>query len=454
MLNETHGCSYVEHPSTAWLAEANVTPVSIDALDTKDKQQLIHRVLASRHFTKAPLLSAFLSYVCTRALHDGVSRISEQEIGVSVFGREQGYDSREDNIVRNYARQLRRRLDDYFSTDGRDETLRLEIPKGGYIPLFTLRRGEFLEPEIEQRPSPNDEVLPLREGISSGQFQSQSLRVAALAVCLALLSLSGVAFYRTQHSKGSSATMSRMTPLWKQLFVPNKDTFLVPADTGFVTLQDMQKRTISLTEYESWSSVEQPGPSFVSNLKTRKYTSVVDLDMVSRLEHLPETVPEHCLIRTARSLTIEDIKDGNLILLGSIYSIPWIEMIQKDLNFRFIYRPSETHFAWIENLDPSPGEAATYASSWNGPFEKTYAVIAFIPNLNKIGHILLVQGLGGAGTEAADNLILREGGLDEVLDKARRPDGTIGSFEALLESTSVDSHATSIRIVAIRTPHL
>ena len=434
-----------------------MTPVSIHARDTKAEQQLINRVLASRHFAKAPLLSAFLAYVCTRALHDEVSRISEQEIGVSVFGREQGYDSREDNIVRNYARQLRRRLDDYFSTDGRDETLRLEIPKGGYVPVFTLLQDDVLEPElepeIEQRASPNNEVLPLPEGISSRQFQSQALRVTALAVCLALLSLSAVVFYRTQHSKSSSTTMSKMTPLWKQLFVPNKDTFLVPADAGFVTLQDMQRRTISLAEYESWSSVEQPGPGFVSNLKTRKYTSVVDLDMVSRLEHLPETVPEHCLIRTARSLTIEDIKDGNLILLGSIYSIPWIEMIQKDLNFRFIYRPSETHYSWIENLNPAPGEAATYATFWNGPFEKAYAVLAFVPNLNKTGHILLVQGLDGAGTEAADSLLLREGGLDEVLDKARRPDGTIGSFEALLESTSVDSHATSIRIVAIRTPH-
>lgn len=431
-----------------------MAPGPLYARDTRAEQQLIDRVLASRHFTKAPLLSAFLSYVCTRALQDGANRISEQEIGVSVFGREQGYDSREDNIVRNYARQLRRRLDDYFSTDGQGETLRLEIPKGGYAPLFTPIQGKSLEPEIEQRSSANDEVLPPLGGSASGQFQLLGLRVGALALLLAFLPLSGIAFYRAQHSKNSSTNVSQMSSLWRQLFVPNKDTFLVPADAGFVTLQDMQRRTISLAEYESWSSVEQPEPSFVSNLETRKYTSVVDLDMVSRLERLPEAVPDHCLIRTARSLTVEDMKDGNLILLGSIYSIPWIEMIQKDLNFRFIYKPAATHYSWIENLHPAAGESATYETSWNGPFEKAYAVLAFVPNLNKTGHILLVQGLDGAGTEAADSLLLRAGGLDEVLAKARRPDGTIGSFEALLESTSVDSDSTSIRIVAIRTPHL
>ncbi len=273
-----------------------------------------------------------------------------------------------------------------------------------------------------------------------------------LAVVAVLLILSMIAFYRPQYRKNSSANVSKVHPLWGQLFLPNRDTFLVPADTALVTLQDIQGRTFSLAEYASWSSVEQPEPSFLSGFKTRKYTSVLDLEIVSRLEHLPEAIPDHCLIRTARSLTIEDLKDGNMILLGSIYSIPWIEMLQSELNFHFIYKPAEGR-SWIENRNPASGEATTYKNVWNGPSETAYAVLAFIPNLNKTGHILLVQGLDGAGTEAADSVLFREGGLDEVLDKVRRPDGTVGSFEALLESTSVDSRATSVRILTIRTPH-
>ncbi len=118
-----------------------------NALDAKAEQQLVCRILASRYFTKAPLLSAFLAYVCNRTLQDGVVRISEQEIGVGVFGRKPGYDSREDNIVRNYARQLRKRLDEYYSADGRGEKLRIDIPKGGYVPLFTLNEDTLPAPE-------------------------------------------------------------------------------------------------------------------------------------------------------------------------------------------------------------------------------------------------------------------------------------------------------------------
>jgi hypothetical protein len=424
-----------------------VTTASIGALDAKAEQQLINRVLTSRHFIKAPLLSAFLAYVCRRALEDGAARILEHEIGVNVFGRDEGYDSREDNIVRNYARQLRRRLDEYYSTDGRAERLRVDIPKGGYVPLFTLNQSAVINPGVPGEFEQNDSALrPL-----SVRSRSLYLRAAIFVAVAFLLMLFGVAFYALQHRKSAPPTVSTMHPLWRQLFLPNKDIFFVPADTAFVTLQDIQKRTFSLAEYVSWSAVEQPKPSFISDLKTRKYTSVVAMETISRLEHLPEAIPDHCLIRTVRSLTLEDMKNGNMILLGSIYSIPWIEVVQNELNFHFVYKPQEGR-AWIENRSPAPGEAATYQSAWNGPAEKTFAVLAFIPNLRRSGHILLIQGLDGAGTEATDSLLFREGGLDEVFAKARRPDGTLGNFEALLESTSVDSHATSIRILAIRRP--
>ena len=52
-----------------------------------------------------------------------------------------GYDCSADNIVRNYARQLRNRLDDYYRWEGRSESLRLEVPRGGYKPIFVRLDG-------------------------------------------------------------------------------------------------------------------------------------------------------------------------------------------------------------------------------------------------------------------------------------------------------------------------
>src|SRR5277367_4435600 len=99
--------------------------------------QLAQRVAASKSFAKSALLSKFLLYVCERALTGRTEEISEHQIGVHVFGRRQGYHPGEDNIVRNYARQLRQRLDQYFLEEGREEQLRLSIPRGKYVPVYS-----------------------------------------------------------------------------------------------------------------------------------------------------------------------------------------------------------------------------------------------------------------------------------------------------------------------------
>jgi hypothetical protein len=426
-----------------------VITASLQLPDATAEQQLVERILASKHFSKAPLLSAFLAYVCDRR-DGGAARISEQEIGVAVFGRQPGYDSREDNIVRNYARQLRKRLEEYYATEGQDEQLNIAIPKGGYIPVFSQNQRLPAESDLQDLEGANqnsprpDLATPGAPSEASGRNQALLAALVFSVVLCALL------FRKLEHRKDASPDARTSQPLWKELFFPNKDTFLVPSDSAFVTLQDMEGRTYSLAEYTSWPAVEQPQSTFISGLKTRKYTAMSDLETIARLERLPEAIPNHCLIRAVRDLTLEDLKNGNLILLGSIYSIPWIELLQNNLNFHFIYKPSQ-HRAWIENQHPAQGEAPVYASTWNGPAEKAYAVIALVPNLNHSGHILLIQGLDGTGTEAADSLLFRAGGMDEIVEKARRPDGTLGSFEALLESTSVDSHPTSVRILAIRT---
>jgi hypothetical protein len=419
--------------------------------DIAFEEALVSRILASRHFAKAPLLSAFLSYVCHRTLREGGSRISEQEIGTNVFGRELGYDAREDNIVRNYARQLRRRLDDYYATEGLGEKLRIQIPKGGYVPLF-LRSAE---PADRAASASIEDVANEISAKGDGQPRSGPrwawmVATAGLAFALLLCSAALLWVMRKPATKSTPTENTYNHALWAELFTPNRDTLIVPSDTAFVTLEDMHQRIYSLSDYASWSSVEYPVPGFEENLRTRKYTSVVNLETISRLARLPEWKPERSLIRSSRNLRIEDLKEDNIILLGSVYSIPWIALLENELNFRFVYKPKE-HRAWIENQHPAAGEAPSYVNHWDGLAETDYAVIALVPNLNRTGHILLLEGLDGAGTEAAENMLFRSEDLQNILAKARRADGTLGGLEVLLESSSLDSHSTSARIVSLHT---
>ncbi len=64
------------------------------------------------------------------------SELKESAIGVEVFGRTPVYDPKVDSIVRTEAVRLRARLSKYYATDGRNDPLVIDLPKGAYVPRF------------------------------------------------------------------------------------------------------------------------------------------------------------------------------------------------------------------------------------------------------------------------------------------------------------------------------
>ena len=98
--------------------------------------QLVERVSDSSGFKKSPRIRDFLLYVCENALKNNLQDVREQQIGVRVFNRRPDYNMSEDSIVRVEARELRKRLAAYFAGEGKDESVVIEIPKGGYVPVF------------------------------------------------------------------------------------------------------------------------------------------------------------------------------------------------------------------------------------------------------------------------------------------------------------------------------
>jgi hypothetical protein len=98
--------------------------------DIGDYWALLERIVASSQFKRSVRLHDFLLFVGRRALKEGCEQIPEQEIGTEVFDRPNGYDTSADNIVRVNATELRKRIETYFETEGAEEPLILEIPRG------------------------------------------------------------------------------------------------------------------------------------------------------------------------------------------------------------------------------------------------------------------------------------------------------------------------------------
>ena len=108
-------------------------------------------VLESRHFRRSARLRDFLHFVVKTALQGNIDRPKEYVIGVDVFGRKETFDQRKDSIVRVQANRLRRKLKLYYATDGVSNPIRITLPLGGFVPLFTQSKSAGSEPNPDTR---------------------------------------------------------------------------------------------------------------------------------------------------------------------------------------------------------------------------------------------------------------------------------------------------------------
>lgn len=177
------------------------TPVRASDLTESREWQLVQRIVASPAFDRSALLTNFLLYVCDRKLQGREGEITEHQIGVQALRRPDNYHPGEDNIVRNYARMLRKRLEEFFEHEGKHEALRISIPRGQYVPIFEPAEG-LLEPALEPnpvvqlaKPEPPETAVPLANPPS---FNRRKFLISATAIAGVAGLGSWFAFHKTE----------------------------------------------------------------------------------------------------------------------------------------------------------------------------------------------------------------------------------------------------------------
>lgn len=132
--------------------------------DTEIDAQL-RRILESSAFISSARSREFLEFCVNRARLGQASQLKETTIAVELFLRAADYDPKSDPIVRVHARRVREKLDLYYKTVGSNDPIKIELPKGGYVPqiLRTLpqRKTEFSDWE---QPIANVAVEPFTAG--------------------------------------------------------------------------------------------------------------------------------------------------------------------------------------------------------------------------------------------------------------------------------------------------
>lgn len=429
-----------------------------------ERWALVRRIVRSPDFARSEQLSRLLLYVCRMHLAGRDHEVNEQRIGVDVFRRKPSFDSGSDSIVRSHATRLRQRLEAYFATTGQHERLRLDIPRGGYVPhYYTV---EAPAETADGLPEPVGPALvdgpPDRPEIPRETACARSVpRLWWLVAALILVATAVAAFYSGRAlSAGKAATPPRdevVRRFWGNLFKSNTPTLVVTGDSALVLYETYARQDVSLSDYiaGNYQTAKPPSASrpseFPRDLATRRYTSVADLNLAVHLTHLPEWTEHRADVIFARDLRASQAAQSNLVLIGSRQANPWVSLIDTSMNF-VLTTDGDGRYFYL-NRHPLAGEQQIYRPSQNGSGttdSAVYALIAFRPSGTDAGNVLLLSGLWQSGTEAAGDYVLNDKHFADFLSKIARHDGSFPAFELLVQVRSVAGNAFSSRIVASR----
>jgi hypothetical protein len=408
------------------------------AVASEQRRALLERVLRSRAIEKSARIRDFLAYVCQRAIEQPGVEIHEQEIGQRVFLRPADYDTAADNVVRVTASQARKKLEQYFSSEGAAEPFTLEIPKGGYTPLFS------------ERATPAAAAKPRRT----------ALLIAVSAVAVLALGFSAWAGWKLWNAPRPVATELDASPalnsLWSQLLSAGSRTDIVVMDSSLSLFQELHPRELTLAEYLQpgvWTRGDRLGSNaelqaLVRRMTARRLTSLGSVTTAVRVAQLAGN-PTRVSVLSARDFNLRQMKSDHVVLLGSIIANPWVSLIADKLNFRFGYDRG-TRFAYFENLAPHAGEPRFYRTD----SDVSFCHIAFLPNLTRTGNILAICGAEVEGTEGGGEFVTSERTLAELRTLAQLPPSArMPYFEVLLKSNKLGGSTPGFTPVAFRRLH-
>jgi hypothetical protein len=432
---------------------------SLDQSTIDERRALIERVAGSAQFRRSARLRDFLLYVGGQSLKDGCPEIHEQEIGAKVFGRTSSYDRSQDNIVRVNATELRKRIDLYFALEGAHETLVLEIPRGGYKPIFHRRQPRI---EIESRLSPDvlhptvvspgDPVAAGRKGQSKVAHVLWASVSAALAITCFVLFQQDRAIRKVLNPwEGRPAVAA----FWGDFLRSHQQTDVVLPDDSVSVIEDITHQPVSLGDYLNRNYMREIQSSDMSPDRKVDLDQVFSHNLVTfggvrAAQQMLALIPAASLphLTLSRYYEADAIKRNNIILIGGKKANPWVHLFDDQLNFSTDYDHGHGQ-AFVGNRNPKPGEQSAYMAPRDPNALFGYSVIAYLPNPSRTGNAIILAGTDSDATDAAAEFLNSEESLERFQDTLHVK--TLPYFEVLLKTSRLSGTSLSSELLAYRT---
>lgn len=423
-------------------------------------------MLGSRTFSKSGRLRLLLEHIGERSLEGKLDALSEQQIGISVFQRTPGYNSTEDTIVRVTARHLRERLDLYYQDEGKNNPLRVAVPKGSYVATFRIVPTEEIPASSypvssHSDPAASSESRPADPGAVPRVRWPRSAWLAVLACAFVALVLPLLVYQHFQ-SQPQAHVQQALQPfgppaLWNALFTPGRRTFIVPGDASLDIYTAWERRSVPLADYTNQTyqnqvTVSRPPAHNDVPLSVRSVTPMADLRMVSDLVRVPEWMGQPSWddwieVCYARDMVVANTHNNNLILIGPETFNPWVTLYQRTLDF-YVHWDYMQDVYYVTDRNPKPGEQKQYTYD-RRTAKKAYTLVALTDNMQGEGRVLLIEGTSMGTTYAALNFFTNEKLWQPVISAATDKNGKLHNFEVLLSSDFVRGGTSNTQIVSL-----
>ena len=406
-------------------------------------QDQVHRIVASKTFQSAPTLQQLFRFLATRALEEHPEEMKEYTIGVEALGRRPDFDPKTDPIVRVQVYRLRQKLKEYYDLEGSRDSILVEIPKGHYLPRFEFTSPSPPDPAEAATEVPRLEAVKPRAVNSSlvdHRFRGRSAIIVGGLILAAFAAglWGGHSLHRSRQIavvntsvRGPEAATDPVKAFWAPFVKQDPTPIIAYADAIFLVdgsadlfrfrhgASDERGAPVDLHLARQFASnpalVAKAGPLYYDN----GYTGTGELVAAATLSSLFTQMGARPTIESSYDITAEDLKQHNVVLLGSPFQNVAVAQLPVNGDFVFV-SPEVLHDLWqgrILNTHPRPGEKPVYQTErdpLNQSVKVDYAVISFQPGIVPGRQIANLGGLDTKGTEGAVLLATSRSGVEEL----------------------------------------
>jgi hypothetical protein len=425
------------------------------------REQVLH-IIASTKFRNAPLLGSFLHFITSKTIEGQIAELTEYTIATDALGRKIDFDPTTDTIVRTEAYRLRLKLKEYYETDGKSDRLVIELPKGHYVPVFSLNPRHGTAQQESEKPQPLGSPAATPPGMSAAESTASKRKMALTprsAILIALLLFFAGAFARPFWFmlRNRPATLQNGSELlksfWKGIAGESNTIILAYTNTVFLETEagDLLRfrggaaadRGSLVSKQDSLASALNPslanaaGPLYYEDA----YTGTGEVLSVQRITSLLSPLGANVLIKRGLLVNATDLRNRTVIFLGSPFENRFLAEIH--LPMRFVFEEAKgSPYLWNGRIVDTRGDTSVsrFYELQRDPHTHViladYALFDVLPGIAPGQRVVILAGLTTSGTEGACEFATSAVGLHQVLANLGAQGGSRNAlpdyFECLL----------------------